>query len=598
MKKSKVFVLTLFLIAVNLVITAQNHTNQSIKTGNVSDIFVHTIEQGQTVYAIATMYGVSVDDIYMLNPDSKNGIKAGAKLRIPQRDQAAGSKQSEENYTYHTIQPKETLYSLTIRYGVPAEAIIEANPGLSTSTFNIGKIIRIPAVVIESLPTTEIKTVSKEIEYTIAKKETMYRICKKFNVSSNELISINPKLKEGVKAGMVIKIPVKTEELVTTDIMGQPAEHDVNALLSLPKNSERVNQIKVAMFLPFMTNEVVTSANSARFIEYYEGFLLAIDSLRNQGCSVDLSVFDIGEGTTQLKQILKKPELKETNLIIGAVQNDQIGLVADFAQQNNIRYVIPFTSKNDDVLSNAYVYQVNTPHSYLYAKASEAGANLFSNDNIIFINIKDGDEKAEFIQSFKGELAQRGIAYKELNYDPETFSVAVEEQIDPNKRNVFVPTSSSLNAINKIKSPLRMLSEAQPASQITLFGYPEWQTYTRDCLDDFFALNTYIYSNFYSDNLSQEVNDFYTKYKTWYSKNLINTFPKYGILGFDTGMYFLGAIQKYGTNFENKLDSINYKSIQTGFDFQRVNNWGGFINTNIFIVHYGNDYRVTRNEIK
>ncbi len=598
MKKSKVFVLTLFLIAVNLVITAQNHTNQSIKTGNVSDIFVHTIEQGQTVYAIATMYGVSVDDIYMLNPDSKNGIKAGAKLRIPQRDQAAGSKQSEDNYTYHTIQPKETLYSLTIRYGVPAKAIIEANPGLSTSTFNIGKIIRIPAVVIESLPTTEIKTVSKEIEYTIAKKETMYRICKKFNVSSNELISINPKLKEGVKAGMVIKIPVKTEELVTTDIMGQPAEHDVNALLSLPKNSERVNQIKVAMFLPFMTNEVVTSANSARFIEYYEGFLLAIDSLRNQGCSVDLSVFDIGEGTTQLKQILKKPELKETNLIIGAVQNDQIGLVAKFAQQNNIRYVIPFTSKNDDVLSNAYVYQVNTPHSYLYAKASEAGANLFSNDNIIFINIKDGDEKAEFIQSFKGELAQRGIAYKELNYDPETFSVAVEEQIDPNKRNVFVPTSSSLNAINKIKSPLRMLSEAQPASQITLFGYPEWQTYTRDCLDDFFALNTYIYSNFYSDNLSQEVNDFYTKYKTWYSKNLINTFPKYGILGFDTGMYFLGAIQKYGTNFENKLDSINYKSIQTGFDFQRVNNWGGFINTNIFIVHYGNDYRVTRNEIK
>lgn len=598
MKKSKVFVLTLFLIAVNLVITAQNHTNQSIKTGNVSDIFVHTIEQGQTVYAIATMYGVSVDDIYMLNPDSKNGIKAGAKLRIPQRDQAAGSKQSEDNYTYHTIQPKETLYSLTIRYGVPAEAIIEANPGLSTSTFNIGKIIRIPAVAIENLPTTDIKTVSKEIEYTIAKKETMYRICKKFNVSSNELISLNPQLKGGVKAGMVIKIPVKTEEFVTTDIMGQPAEHDVNALLSLPKNSERVNQIKVAILLPFMTNEAVTSANSARFIEYYEGFLLAVDSLRNQGCSVDLSVFDIGEGTTQLKQILKKPELKETNLIIGAVQNDQIGLVAKFAQQNNIRYVIPFTSKNDDVLSNAYVYQVNTPHSYLYAKASEAGANLFGNDNIIFINIKDGDEKTDFIQSFKGELAQRGISYKDLNYNPETFSAMLEEQIDPNKRNVFVPTSSSLNAINKIKSPLRMLSEAQPAAQITLFGYPEWQTYTRDCLDDFFTLNTYIYSNFYSDNLSQEVNDFYTKYKTWYSKNLINTFPKYGILGFDTGMYFLGAIQKYGTNFENKMDSINYKSIQTGFDFQRVNNWGGFINTNIFIVHYGNDYRVTRNEIK
>ena len=377
-----------------------------------------------------------------------------------------------------------------------------------------------------------------------------------------------------------------------------PAERDVNALLSTPKNSEKVRQIKVAMLLPFMTNEMVVSANSARFIEYYEGFLLAVDSMRNLGCSVDLAVYDIGEGTKLLQDILKNPALKETNLLIGAVQNDQIAMVADYAQKNDIRYVIPFTSRNDDVLSNAFIYQVNTPHSYLYAKASEAGSELFGQDNIIFININDEDEKKDFIQSFKSELGQRSIGHKEVTYNPETFAVEIEQLIDPTKRNVFVPTSSSLNAINKIKTPLRMLAEAQPEAQITLFGYPEWQTYTRDCLDDFFALNTYIYSNFYADNLSKEVNDFYTGYKKWFSKNLINTFPKYGILGFDTGMFFLGAIQKYGTNFEERLDSINYKSIQTGFDFQRVNNWGGFINTNIFIVHYGNDYRVTRKEIR
>ena len=91
---------------------------------------------------------------------------------------------------------------------------------------------------------------------------------------------------------------------------------------------------------------------------------------------------------------------------------------------------------------------------------------------------------------------------------------------------------------------------------------------------------------------------FYSKYKTWYSKNVINTFPKYGILGFDTGMFFFDAIKKYGSNFENNLDKIRYKSIQTGFDFERVNNWGGFINTNIFIVHYQSDFNVTRSEVR
>ena len=68
---------------------------------------------------------------------------------------------AEDNYLYHTIQPKETLYSLSVRYKVPDPDIIAANPGLSVSSFTIGKTIRIPATPIETLPTTDIKTVTK-----------------------------------------------------------------------------------------------------------------------------------------------------------------------------------------------------------------------------------------------------------------------------------------------------------------------------------------------------------------------------------------------------------------------------------------------------
>ena len=172
-------------------------------------------------------------------------------------------------------------------------------------------------------------------------------------------------------------------------------------------------------------------------------------------------------------------------------------------------------------------------------------------------------------------MQQRDIPFKEVTYKGDTFATDIEAAMVRDKRNVVLPTSASLDAVNKIKAPLRMLSELKEEEKepymVNLFGYPEWQTYTRECLEDFYALNTYIYSNFYADNLSPEVHSFYSDYKNWYSKNLINTFPKYGILGFDTGMYFLGAINKYGSNFENNLDKIHYKSIQTGFDFHRVN---------------------------
>ncbi|MDR0431622.1 MAG: LysM peptidoglycan-binding domain-containing protein [Tannerellaceae bacterium] len=581
--------------------------SQERETKNVTtnpqgdDIFLHTIEAGQTVYAIATMYGVGVEDIYRLNPGSREVIKTGQKLRIPQKEVATTvtAPKEEMDYSFHTIQAKETLYSLSKRYQVSAEKIIEANPGLSVATFQIGKTIRIPSATATSIPKTEIQTVVKEIEYKIERRETMYRLTRKFNVTPEELLEKNPQLKNGVKAGMIIKIPVRTDEAVSEKV-SELKERDVNALLATPVQMNKVDRIKVALLLPFMADQIGQTSTTSRFTEYYEGLLLAIDSLKSAGVSVDLMVRDVGAtGTQRLNQVLNEPALKNVHLIIGALESEQIKPIADFAQQHSIRYVIPFTSKNDDVLSNYYVYQVNTPHSYLYVNASKAAYDMFCNYNIIFVDTYDKDDKAEFIKTFKLELTQKKVVFRDLVYHPESFSNDVLALMVPNKKNVIIPISGSLAALNKIRSPLRTVVEANPQFAVNMFGYPEWQTFTRESLDDFFFLDTYIYSHFYADNMANNVSRFNLKYKTWFSKEMLNTFPKYGILGFDTGMFFLEAIHQYGTNFEHHLDKMKYKSIQTGFDFQRVNNWGGFINTNIFIVHYNKqDYNVIRHEIK
>ncbi len=596
--------------------------NTSVRIVSERDkTFFHTIERGQTVYAIATMYGVSTEDIYRLNPDSRNGIKAGDTLLIPQQKAAtekAESASATQNYTFHTIQKKETLYAVSMRYKVPATEIVKANPGLTAKTFTIGRTIRIPNFIdaeenAVSEPSVKTETVVTEEEYKIARRETMYSLCKKFNISSHELIKRNPVLKKGVKAGTIIYVPVtKTEEVVVNDLKHDAilSETEVNALLDKTENIEKLNQIKVALLLPFKDGQ--SSHATSRFVEYYEGMLLAVDSLKNMGASISLSVYDTGTGTAKLNKILKEDALKESNLIIGAVQNDQIAQIAQFAETNQIKYVIPFTSKNDNVLSNSMIFQVNTPHSYLYSKAAQAGCELFAEDNIIIVNINDKDVKKDFITAFKTELKDKNIKYKEINYKGETFSSDILALMDKNKKNVVLPTSSSLDALQLIKTPLRSLAEtgieetdsANPENKnrfvynISMFGYPEWQTYMREALEDFYVLDTYIYTNFYADNLSDRIHNFYNSYKYWYSKTLINTFPKYGILGFDTGMYFLGAIHKYGINFEKNIDKISYPSLQTGFDFHRVNNWGGFINTNVFVVHYKKDYTVTRDERK
>ena len=126
---------------------------------------------------------------------------------------------------------------------------------------------------------------------------------------------------------------------------------------------------------------------------------------------------------------------------------------------------------------------------------------------------------------------------REVTYKRGYFATDIEAAMVRDKRNVVLPTSASLDAVNKIKAPLRMLSDDEEERKSLIwstYSVIRMADYTRECLEDFYALNTYIYSNFYADNLSPEVHSFYSDYKNWYSKNLINTFPKYGILGFDT----------------------------------------------------------------
>lgn len=596
MNKLKTYILAFVLGFSSMCLTAQDN-----KT------FRHTIELGQTVYSIATMYGVSTEAIYKLNPDSKNGIKAGGILLIPKQASSFDEGGQTETYTFHTIEPKETLYAVSMKYKVPARLIIEANPGLSVKTFSAGRTIRIPlskngkALKQEEKAAPEAGKEDKamgETLYEVKKKETMYSLCRKFNLSSYELIKRNPSLKKGVKAGMIIHVPRVKETAVddTSSVSSESViqnEAAVNALLNAHKDVRRLNRLKVALLLPF--NPENKNAASYRFIEYYEGLLLAVDSLRGEGLSLDLSVYNTGNGTSKIREILTGETLPNVDLIIGAVQNDQIKMVADFAKKHHIKYVIPFTSKNDDVLSNECVFQVNTPHSYLYSKAAEKARRLFASDNIIFVDVPDKDEKKDFIKTFKEELADHKIPYKEMSYEPEHFAETIDSlYMVAGQRNVIVPTSSSFEALQKIRTPLRLIVENKPERQISLLGYPEWQTYVRDALDDFFVLDTYIYTNFYADNLSRQMHDFYDKFKVWYSKDLINTYPKYGVLGFDTGMYFLGAMKKFGANFEDNLDDYHYACIQTGFDFHRVNTWGGFINTNIFIVHYQKNFTITR----
>lgn len=559
--------------------------------------FLHTIEKGQSLYSIASMYNVSQAEIIAMNPGCEDKIYAGQTLKIPQ------SRNNKEQTRYHTIQPQETLYQLTVKYNISAKEICDANPGLSAQNFRIGEVIVIPsgstdesrqAVVAPPAPAIrpEVKPKCRDM-HKVGKKETIYSISRQYGISESELLAANPEIKKGLKKGAFLCIPyAQTPEKPAAVQNTTPPKSDSELFASSKKQYKKISTIKAAVILPFLSDGS-NRGESNRMVEYYEGFLMAVDSLKRLGVSIDLYTYDSGSSAGQMKTLLAKNELKEMDIIFGPLNQAQIKPLSEFAGKNHINLIIPFSSKDNEVFKNPYVFQINTPQSYLYSEVYEHFTRKFGDANIIIFQTGSGDkEKEEFIDGFKKELKRSRISFKAVSAD--AGQPVLKAALSPYKENIFVLTSGSNVALIKTLPQLTLLVRENPEYKIHLFGYPEWQTYTKDHLASFYELDTYFYSSFYTNNLFPQAIQFTNAYRKWYGKEMANTYPKYGMLGFDTGYFFLYGLSRYGNEFSDEIGKVNFTPIQTGFKFERATNWGGFINKKVFFVHFTKNFELIK----
>lgn len=563
---------------------------------------IHTIQKGQSLYSISNMYGTTVDAIVKLNPGSDQVIVEGKQLKVPRPDTIT------DQGTYHTILQGETLYGLSQKYKVSVKSILDANPGLNEKNFRFGQVVNIPkesatteapaAQVQPSQPEASkvqqgipgpVQSRCKEM-HKVERKETVFSIARKYGITEQELLDANPEISDAkkLKRGKLLCIPYPKAQQSAT---AQPEKTPTDAeLFSQNKVTEqKISVIKAAVVLPLVPGEQ-GKAESARMLEYYQGFLLAVDSLKRTGASIDLYTYDSGSTVASVNSILAKPEMQQMDVIFGPLYTEQIKPMADFASKHYIRLVIPFTSRDNTVYRNPDIYQINTPQSYLYSEVYEHFVRQFPRAHVIFINATTGaEEKADFIKGFREELTNKKLSFTNLSED--ATAEQMKEALQKDKSNIFVPTSGSNTVLIKALPQLTAmvndsLYKEKVNAEVHLFGYPEWQTYTKDHLSAFFELDTYFYTSFYTNNLLAAPRSFNSSFRRWYGKDMEDRYPKYGMLGFDTGFFFLKGLAQYGSGLENNLDKMRLTPMQTGFKFDRVNNWGGFINKKVFFVRF------------
>lgn len=169
--------------------------------GYSQDKNVYTVKSGDSLWAIAKRYGITVDELKRANNLTSNTLSIGQKLTIPSKETVTPS----QDYTLYTVKSGDNLYSIARRYGLTMNELIEYN-NLGTTLLSIGQVLKIP---------TKQTITPSETTYIVKSGDSLYSIARKYNTTVNDLMKYNNLTSNLLSIGQTLKIPT-SESTITS----------------------------------------------------------------------------------------------------------------------------------------------------------------------------------------------------------------------------------------------------------------------------------------------------------------------------------------------------------------------------------------------
>lgn len=600
--------------------------------------YIHFVNKGESLTAIAKAYNVTIEEISADNPAIAEGLKADMVLRIPQKsvvetpDIAVSKTEtrnepakpvekpneqikpvSDPNYIIYQVKKQETLYSISKQYNVSIDDIVKANPGFDG--LKEGMDLKIPKLkpaektVIKNVNVEKSAPVQTSPEEIIVKAgETLYSIGKMYNVSVDDLIDLNPQLSDGLKAGMILKLRkpdiktvVKTVEKNGTETNNTPLTP--GAYYS-PENLKTI--YKVALLLPFNLNdatdaiEAPETKNTSEFenfnyFQFYAGFMLAADSLEKDGLQARIQVLDGDKlnDTLTIKQTLRKPGMDKMDLIVGPVYANSFTVAARFARKNEIGIINPLSRRENIVDGNPFVFKTQVSNAGIAIKLSSFIINKYPNANIIAVRNDNKEQKAlinDFTSRIKTSLASHSFRgnLQEVTYSTGMMA-GLAKKLKPHVKNIIIFFSNNNTNVPNFVSLLNPLSKS---NDIILMGMDGWEELGLET-EFLVNLNYHQLTSSYIDYESEAVQHFIALFRNKYGAAPLAS--KYAFLGYDIGWYFLTSLMWYGDAYTTCLPYCKGAGLQYNFNFGNPEPGNGFQNRDITIVKL-QDYKMIKVE--
>jgi LysM repeat protein len=425
----------------------------------------HKVRRKETLYTLAKDYGVTVLDIKESNKKLySESLQKGDRIQIPvfakqttlsatpeempkSGDLSTAPDQRDLLPGKYRVEKSEGKYRVAKKHNISVEILDDLNPGIES--LQEGMVLNVPYELEESVRPVIIKpvkrdniTVTKEskntksalqyTKYEVPSKMNMYRLEKMTGLSEDSLISINPMLKDGVRAGMVLRIPYKRVK-----------ERDVpvtwNSTVKYVKLVDSIRNYRtqrIAVMLPLSVKDISVDAYKDRLqddktmqiaTDFYSGMMIARDSARTLGITVDYDVFDTGKNESTAVGIVKSNDFKKYNTVIGPLMAKNVVAVAKELRDENIPVVSPLT--NTDVKLYKNLFQARPDDEFLMNRLKNYLVKFSSGKNIIIVT---DNKKPKLKQQFAPLFPNATVLYPDDNnyISNSTYSSALSKEKD------------------------------------------------------------------------------------------------------------------------------------------------------------------------
>lgn len=533
---------------------------------------------------------------------------------------------------YYDVKPKESIYSVSNELGVTREQIVQYNP---TAADGLKPRMRLffPVEVFHVAPGERpavYAAAAGVTQHVVKRGDTIYGVARKYGMSTDYLVRLNPWANEGIHEGQILKItddaPI-TNDAKTSQIAVAPSSEYAPSSLSEPAifvetsstiesnpttdfvHTEDVvgvdacqDTLQVAVLLPFMLGEDTQSRTTQLYTEFFKGMLMAADTLRNDGLQlVNFNFLDTESSLGRVQQIMRDSVVAHADMIIAPDNSSQISAIISVADPETMILNI-FAVKDENYLNHRNVVQTNIPHDAMYREAIDAFMQKFAGRLPVFLSRTGGQaDKDSFVAELKLRLDSVGVAYHDVTFT----DILRDEDLDGLDSDstpiVFVPNSGSKNEFAKyVQALTNMRQGALITDNVKLWGYPEWVTFRGDSFDEICNLGATIYSRFLVDERDYNARELRDHYKRMYGVEMFDAVPTQGILGYDMAMMAVKGLRtkartgEFPANFDGIQNSLRLDWVGAGedttSDVQDTNDLsqghGGLINNLLFILEY------------